>query len=379
MQTPVVVFLDGHRSHLSLELSQFCSSNGIILVSLYPNATHIIQPLDVSVFGPMKQKWKQITRQWRIDHDGVEISKIDIPNALQNFIKDPKMSTNIISGFRTTGICPFNDDAIDYTKLIARTAPVSDFASVCGINSESSENVLAHIKFNETTNCEESDYLRTFEQYPHSSFNSNLSQNSSFQDSLIQEFNQVSPSCSSVPVSENHLQYDDFENELNTITVPNSPVATPASPEALITPSTSFQFTSSTIENALKDVIKYPKQPVSKTKRKLQELPSVLTSKKWQEINVAKETAKTEAENAKLDRKNAAALKKQLKEQKSSEAKEKRNQAKLKLAAKKNAPKSNKTRKTRGKQPVIASSSEENEEYNLSDQSEMDLSDSNLM
>lgn len=44
---PVVVFLDGHSSHLS----EFCSNTGIILISLFPNSTHILQPLDVSVFG----------------------------------------------------------------------------------------------------------------------------------------------------------------------------------------------------------------------------------------------------------------------------------------------------------------------------------------
>lgn len=69
---PVVVFLDGHKFHLSLNLSILCSENKIILVSLFPNATHILQPLDVAVFGPMK---KNIIRQWRIDHDGREIKQ----------------------------------------------------------------------------------------------------------------------------------------------------------------------------------------------------------------------------------------------------------------------------------------------------------------
>lgn len=38
VQLPVIVFLDGHSSHLSLELSEFCSNNQILLVALYPNA-----------------------------------------------------------------------------------------------------------------------------------------------------------------------------------------------------------------------------------------------------------------------------------------------------------------------------------------------------
>lgn len=59
---PVIVFLDGHSSHLTLHLSEFCRNNGIILVCLLPNTTHILQLLDVSVFAPLKQKWKTTVR-----------------------------------------------------------------------------------------------------------------------------------------------------------------------------------------------------------------------------------------------------------------------------------------------------------------------------
>lgn len=85
----LVLFLDGHSSHLSLELSEFCKENRIIIVALFPNATHILQPQDVSVFGPMKQKWKKICRQWRIGHDGQEVGK-------------PKRTFAIIFNFRDT-------------------------------------------------------------------------------------------------------------------------------------------------------------------------------------------------------------------------------------------------------------------------------------
>lgn len=40
---PVVSFLDEHSSHISYHLSDLCLKSGIILVALYPNATHIMQ------------------------------------------------------------------------------------------------------------------------------------------------------------------------------------------------------------------------------------------------------------------------------------------------------------------------------------------------
>lgn len=46
---PVVIFLDSNKSHLTYYLSKFCPENKIIVISLPPNATHFMQPLDVSL------------------------------------------------------------------------------------------------------------------------------------------------------------------------------------------------------------------------------------------------------------------------------------------------------------------------------------------
>lgn len=94
IQLPVIVFLDGHKSHLTLHLSQFCRENKIVLgglVALYPNSTHFLQPLDVAVFDPLKKKWKSIVRKWRMDNHGKEISKADVPSALSQIISIPDM------------------------------------------------------------------------------------------------------------------------------------------------------------------------------------------------------------------------------------------------------------------------------------------------
>ncbi|KAJ8927279.1 hypothetical protein NQ314_020282 [Rhamnusium bicolor] len=56
IKRPVILFIDGHKSHMTLALNQFCEDNGIILYALPPNTTHILQPADVSVFRPLKQE-----------------------------------------------------------------------------------------------------------------------------------------------------------------------------------------------------------------------------------------------------------------------------------------------------------------------------------
>ena len=40
---PVVLFMDGHNNHLTLDLSNFCDQKGIVLIVLPSNATHIMQ------------------------------------------------------------------------------------------------------------------------------------------------------------------------------------------------------------------------------------------------------------------------------------------------------------------------------------------------
>lgn len=56
----------------------------------FPNSTHIIQHLDVAVFGPLKSKRKRIVKQWQIENDK-EISKFDVPMALSGIINNSEM------------------------------------------------------------------------------------------------------------------------------------------------------------------------------------------------------------------------------------------------------------------------------------------------
>ncbi|KAF2891204.1 hypothetical protein ILUMI_14969 [Ignelater luminosus] len=47
---PVLFFVDEHALHLTMDLSNFCTENQIILVALYPNATHVLEPITCGLF-----------------------------------------------------------------------------------------------------------------------------------------------------------------------------------------------------------------------------------------------------------------------------------------------------------------------------------------
>lgn len=66
-----VLFVDGHKTHLTMGLSEFCSSNGIILYALPLNTTHIMQPTNISVFKPLKTAWKKTVREWQMRPENI--------------------------------------------------------------------------------------------------------------------------------------------------------------------------------------------------------------------------------------------------------------------------------------------------------------------
>ena len=76
---PVVLFLDGHHSHLSLELIHTAKMKGVHLYCFPPHTTHILQPLDVGVYGPVKQAWKKVLKDHKLKTVAANVTKEDFP------------------------------------------------------------------------------------------------------------------------------------------------------------------------------------------------------------------------------------------------------------------------------------------------------------
>jgi hypothetical protein len=50
-----VLILDGHSSHLSLSAIELCLNNNITMICLPAHSSHILQTLDVGVYGHVKK------------------------------------------------------------------------------------------------------------------------------------------------------------------------------------------------------------------------------------------------------------------------------------------------------------------------------------
>lgn len=51
---PIVLFLDGHKSHEGLDVARTAREEKVILIRFYPNATSYYQPADKGLFKPIK-------------------------------------------------------------------------------------------------------------------------------------------------------------------------------------------------------------------------------------------------------------------------------------------------------------------------------------
>ena len=152
IQFPVVLFLDGHVSHLTLDLSQFCKAKQIELIALYPNATHVLQPLDVAVFHPLKAKWKSIVDEWRIENAGQRMRRENFAPLLKKSVDSiNKIPQIIINGFKTCGLSPFNANAVDFNVLNKKSKTsveiTFEIENSSGIANNDQEEAKKHLQF----------------------------------------------------------------------------------------------------------------------------------------------------------------------------------------------------------------------------------------
>ncbi|CAG5009206.1 unnamed protein product [Parnassius apollo] len=106
-----VVICDNLSSHLSVNIIELCESHDIQFVLIPANSTHLTQPLDVAFFGPLKKIWRKILLQYKMENPNQStLNKNHFPKLLKSLIDQIQLTElkNIKSGFKASGISPFN-------------------------------------------------------------------------------------------------------------------------------------------------------------------------------------------------------------------------------------------------------------------------------
>ncbi|XP_039969149.1 uncharacterized protein LOC120781063 [Bactrocera tryoni] len=106
--SPTMLLLDNHGSHLSIEAIDLALDHGITLLSFPPKCTHKMQPPDVAVFAPFKGMMTVKHDAWKKSNIGVTFDLHHVPLLVDQCLDVMLTPKTIKSGFRTTGIYPFN-------------------------------------------------------------------------------------------------------------------------------------------------------------------------------------------------------------------------------------------------------------------------------
>ena len=127
---PVIIWTDWHETRNNYYLAKQLQELNIILYGLPPNTTHMMQPLDVAVFGPLKKEWSRGAKNFEHKNPDSVINQVNFAEVFLPIYYSCISEGNIRSGFSKCGLYPFNSDSPDYSKLESASAQQEEPASL---------------------------------------------------------------------------------------------------------------------------------------------------------------------------------------------------------------------------------------------------------
>ncbi len=92
---PKLLIVDGHDSHLSVELVMLARENNVHILVLPPHSSDKLQPLDIGVFARVKSEWKSVLKTYLEGHDYPNINKEVFAFLLAKVFDVVKQSTSL--------------------------------------------------------------------------------------------------------------------------------------------------------------------------------------------------------------------------------------------------------------------------------------------
>jgi hypothetical protein len=111
-----LLILDGHGSHVTTDVVKTARSMGLDFLTLLSHTSYAMYPLDVSCFKPFKQAFRLLHDVWTLRNKSAGVSKEVLESWVSAALEKAYTEKNVKSGFRSTGISPFNPRAM-YGKM----------------------------------------------------------------------------------------------------------------------------------------------------------------------------------------------------------------------------------------------------------------------
>ena len=99
--------MDGHKSHQSQDFKDYCLKNKILTLCMPAHSSHILQPLDMVCFAPLKLKYSQRVRDLARRYV-FHINKEAFLPAFKDAFFDVFTIGNCQKAFKASGLVPLN-------------------------------------------------------------------------------------------------------------------------------------------------------------------------------------------------------------------------------------------------------------------------------
>ena len=106
-----LLVMDGHESHHSTKFELFCKDHNIITLCMPPHSSHILQPLDIGCFGPLKKAYGREIEGLMKSHI-THITKADFLPAFLIAFQAAMTEKNIKGAFKGAGLVPFSPESV---------------------------------------------------------------------------------------------------------------------------------------------------------------------------------------------------------------------------------------------------------------------------
>lgn len=98
-----LLIIDGHTTHTTYEFIQYANDNNIEVFGLPPHLTHLLQPLDVVIFSPIKYRYSEAVS--KLIRNGLDaLTKFEFFTVINEVRHQTRKEKCIKSAFRKTGI-----------------------------------------------------------------------------------------------------------------------------------------------------------------------------------------------------------------------------------------------------------------------------------
>jgi len=103
-----LLICDGHDSHTAADFMWACYKNNIQLLFLPPHTSHVLQPLDLSIFSPLKHTYRKLLNQVTSWSESTVLGKQMMIKCIVEARKQAFTAQNIKAGWRASGLWPVN-------------------------------------------------------------------------------------------------------------------------------------------------------------------------------------------------------------------------------------------------------------------------------